>query len=324
MEGYFEQVVERLTGAGYRWYETANFCRSTSRGGRTSARATTSPTGSGATTSASGSARSRRRRARAGGTRPRLARYVAALARASRRRASWSRSTTRSAIRERVMLGLRLDEPLPVAEVDDAIDGGALARLERLGLVERGRRRSRSPGGAASSAAASRPSSSPSLNFLQMSGAWNEQSSRSGSGDPAPRRRGVRRDRRAGRLEGRSSSDAGSTSRRRRFATSSPSSRRSGCSRIRTRRPAGSRPSAATATTPTGCSSGSSRGRAALPARPAATRAARSTTALQSTTEMLSQVTRLLALVSAPAARDGDGPARRGAAAAAAGRDGRC
>ena len=28
MEGYFEQVVERLTDAGYRWYETANFCRS--------------------------------------------------------------------------------------------------------------------------------------------------------------------------------------------------------------------------------------------------------------------------------------------------------
>src|SRR5262249_6744538 len=27
MEDYFERVVERLTGAGYRWYETANFCR---------------------------------------------------------------------------------------------------------------------------------------------------------------------------------------------------------------------------------------------------------------------------------------------------------
>ena len=26
MEGYFERVVETLTGAGYRWYETANFC----------------------------------------------------------------------------------------------------------------------------------------------------------------------------------------------------------------------------------------------------------------------------------------------------------
>src|SRR4051794_583207 len=27
MEEYFEHVVETLTGAGYRWYETANFCR---------------------------------------------------------------------------------------------------------------------------------------------------------------------------------------------------------------------------------------------------------------------------------------------------------
>ena len=32
MESYFELVVERLTSAGYRWYETANFCRS--RAGR--------------------------------------------------------------------------------------------------------------------------------------------------------------------------------------------------------------------------------------------------------------------------------------------------
>ena len=27
LEGYFENVVDTLTGAGYRWYETANFCR---------------------------------------------------------------------------------------------------------------------------------------------------------------------------------------------------------------------------------------------------------------------------------------------------------
>ena len=26
MEGYFDLVVERLNAAGYRWYETANFC----------------------------------------------------------------------------------------------------------------------------------------------------------------------------------------------------------------------------------------------------------------------------------------------------------
>ena len=31
MEGYFERVVDRLTGAGYRWYETANFCRAGER-----------------------------------------------------------------------------------------------------------------------------------------------------------------------------------------------------------------------------------------------------------------------------------------------------
>jgi oxygen-independent coproporphyrinogen-3 oxidase len=30
LEGYFEAVVETLTGAGYRWYETANFCRGAS------------------------------------------------------------------------------------------------------------------------------------------------------------------------------------------------------------------------------------------------------------------------------------------------------
>ena len=31
METYFERVVERLTTAGYRWYETANFARSDER-----------------------------------------------------------------------------------------------------------------------------------------------------------------------------------------------------------------------------------------------------------------------------------------------------
>src|SRR5205823_8265799 len=32
MEDYFERVVARLTGAGYRWYETANFCRANAEG----------------------------------------------------------------------------------------------------------------------------------------------------------------------------------------------------------------------------------------------------------------------------------------------------
>ena len=34
MESYFELVVETLTGAGYRWYETANFCLTEAAGGR--------------------------------------------------------------------------------------------------------------------------------------------------------------------------------------------------------------------------------------------------------------------------------------------------
>ena len=33
MEDYFERVVERMTGAGYRWYETANFCLTPARDG---------------------------------------------------------------------------------------------------------------------------------------------------------------------------------------------------------------------------------------------------------------------------------------------------
>ena len=70
MEGYFELVVERLTAAGYRWYETANFCLAADHAaGATYARSTTSRTGSGGTTSGSGSARSRRSGASAGGTR---------------------------------------------------------------------------------------------------------------------------------------------------------------------------------------------------------------------------------------------------------------
>ena len=40
-------------------------------------------------------------------------------------------------MRERLMLGLRLESPLPLAEVAAAVDGHALTRLVRLGLVER-------------------------------------------------------------------------------------------------------------------------------------------------------------------------------------------
>ena len=38
---------------------------------------------------------------------------------------------------ERLMLGLRLDRPLPFADVQGAVEPGALERLESLGLAER-------------------------------------------------------------------------------------------------------------------------------------------------------------------------------------------
>ena len=144
MEGYFELVVETLTGAGYRWYETANFCRAPERAaGATCARSTTSPTGSardylglgiGAVSTLDGE---RWRNT------PRLGGYVAALAR-GRAAAARARGARRADVApsERVMLGLRLDEPLAARRRErrarpDARSSGS----ERLGLAARRPRR---------------------------------------------------------------------------------------------------------------------------------------------------------------------------------------
>jgi oxygen-independent coproporphyrinogen-3 oxidase len=130
MEGYFELVVERLVGAGYRWYETANF----SRPGR-EARHNLAywlgrdylGLGVGAVSTLGG------RRWR---NAPSLGRYTSALA-AGRKPPREEESLVASVRRrERLMLGLRLEEGVPLAEVDGALDPEALARLERLGLAE--------------------------------------------------------------------------------------------------------------------------------------------------------------------------------------------
>jgi oxygen-independent coproporphyrinogen-3 oxidase len=135
MESYFERVVTALTGAGYRWYETANFCR-VEDGRDLRARHNLGywlgldylGLGIGAVSTIDGV---RRRNA------PRLRPYLEALvdgSRPPRDEEPLDRDTCR---RERVMLGLRLDEPLPLAGLDGALDGEAVARLERLGLVAR-------------------------------------------------------------------------------------------------------------------------------------------------------------------------------------------
>lgn len=124
MEDYFERVVATLTEAGYRWYETANFCRDGKRAehnlgywlGRDYL---------GLGVGAVSTLGDERRR-----NTPKLARYL---------RGHYDREIEpldeETRARERVMLGLRLDEPLPVGGLRSALDAEGLARVERLGLA---------------------------------------------------------------------------------------------------------------------------------------------------------------------------------------------
>jgi oxygen-independent coproporphyrinogen-3 oxidase len=140
MESYFELVVDVLTQAGYRWYETANFCLAPGRAGGRDLRARHNlgywlgrdylGLGIGAVSTIQGV----RRR-----NRPKLAVYVAALRAGERppREIEVLSGSVRE--QERLMLGLRLDQPLVVGGLDGAVDREALIRLERLGLAARGR-----------------------------------------------------------------------------------------------------------------------------------------------------------------------------------------
>lgn len=131
MEGYFERVVENLVGAGYRWYETANFCRPGRQARHNLAYWLGRDylgIGIGAVSTVGG-LRWRNR--------PGFAGYLAALRRGSRPPREEEPLEVEVRRRERLMLGLRLDEPVPLAQVEGAVDGAALDRLERLGLAER-------------------------------------------------------------------------------------------------------------------------------------------------------------------------------------------
>ena len=143
MEDYFERVVTHLTGAGYRWYETANFCRDRKRAEHNLGYWLGHDylgIGMGAVSTLGGE---RRRNT------PKLAHYL---------RGEYDREIElldeETRARERVMLGLRLDEPLRVDGLRPALDAEGLARAERLGLaIDSGRtlaltRRGRFLGGA--------------------------------------------------------------------------------------------------------------------------------------------------------------------------------
>jgi putative oxygen-independent coproporphyrinogen III oxidase len=139
MEDYFERVVTRLMGAGYRWYETANFCRPGAPAEAPDYRAQHNlaywhgrdylGVGVGAVSTIAGE---RRRNL------PGLSRYVAALVGGTippRETEQLDAETKRT---ERVLLGLRLDEPLSLAGLEAAVDADALRKLERLGLARLG------------------------------------------------------------------------------------------------------------------------------------------------------------------------------------------
>ena len=136
MEEYFSRVVESLVVAGYRWYETANFCRTASSADGRDLRSRHNLAywrrrdylglGVGAVSTVSGE----RRR-----TTPRLGVYLEAL-REGRAPAREIEPLSAEVERdERVMLGLRLDEPLRLDACAPEVDRDALKRLERLGLA---------------------------------------------------------------------------------------------------------------------------------------------------------------------------------------------
>ena len=140
MEGYYELVIDRLTAAGYRWYETANFCLALDRpnadGRDLRARHNLAywrgrdylGLGIGAVSTLGAE---RRRNT------PRLNGYLSSLGRGEppEREIELLDEPVRDL--ERVMLGLRLDTGLPLAGARSAIDEAALARFERLGLADR-------------------------------------------------------------------------------------------------------------------------------------------------------------------------------------------
>jgi oxygen-independent coproporphyrinogen-3 oxidase len=134
MEGYAERVVETLTDAGYRWYETANFCR-VDRGRELRAQhnlgiwrgADYLGVGVGAVSTLG---RERRRNLAS------LGRYVAALHRGTDPPREVERVDAQTRAVERLMLGLRLDEPLSLARVASVVDRAALRRLAESDLVE--------------------------------------------------------------------------------------------------------------------------------------------------------------------------------------------
>ena len=132
LEDHYEHVIERLTTAGYRWYETANFCRDDLRARHNLAYWTGRDylgIGIGAVSTLGLERRTNR---------PSLAGFVDALERGEAPPRSIELLSPAERARERLMLGLRLDVPLATGELEDAIDPEGLSRMASLGLIQPG------------------------------------------------------------------------------------------------------------------------------------------------------------------------------------------
>jgi oxygen-independent coproporphyrinogen-3 oxidase len=135
LEDHLEHVVERLTGSGYRWYETANFARIEPDRDLRSAHNLGYWRGHdylGIGIGAVSTAGDQRWK-----NAPSLPRYLEALERQARPPRESEALDEAIKLRERLMLGLRLDEPVALAEVKEVLDREALKRFVELGLVVR-------------------------------------------------------------------------------------------------------------------------------------------------------------------------------------------
>ncbi len=131
LEDHYETVVAALRGAGYRWYETANFCRP----GRESRHNLGYWLGHdylGVGVGAVSTLGLERRR-----NRPRLRPYLDACAAGQQPPADVEQLTASERGLERLMLGLRLDRPLHLNGLAALVDDAACDRLAAAGLVRR-------------------------------------------------------------------------------------------------------------------------------------------------------------------------------------------
>jgi oxygen-independent coproporphyrinogen III oxidase len=131
LEDHYETVVAALRGAGYRWYETANFCRP----GYESRHNLGYWLGHDYLGVGVGAVSTRgleRRR-----NRPRLRAYLDACAAGIAPPCELEQLTVSERGMERLMLGLRLDRPLELNGLAALVDGDACDRLAAAGLVLR-------------------------------------------------------------------------------------------------------------------------------------------------------------------------------------------